>query len=129
MKGKKLYSFVEIDDRTPIQKLKIADQLRALLRRLTYSAANDLKTEDAATAYFLTLKANLLEFIQKSTEPIKRGEHRSVTLVISGKFSPVLEEVLASPHVAPFYLIDVDRPDMDYDIPYTIEVRLEVRTD
>jgi hypothetical protein len=129
MKGKKLYTFVEVDDKTPIQKLSVSDQLRALLRRLTYNAANDLKAEDATTIYLLMLKANLLEFIQKSTEPIKRGEHSSVSLMLSSKFDPVLDEVLASPHVASFYNVTVNKPDIEYDIPYTIEVKLEVRTD
>jgi hypothetical protein len=75
------------------------------------------------------LKANLLEFIQRSTEPIRKGEHHSVIVLISSKFAPVLDEVLNSSHVASFYHVTVSKPDIDYDIPYTIEVKLEVRTD
>ena len=52
--GKKLYSFVEVDDSTPIQKLKISDQLRVLLKHLTYDAANELKNDDIVTQEYLT---------------------------------------------------------------------------
>jgi hypothetical protein len=126
---KKLYSFVEIDDKTPIQKLSIGDQLRALLQRLTHNDANDLKAEDATTIQLLRLKANLLQFIKKSTEPIRKGEHKSVVVLLSGKFNPVLDEVLASPQITSFYHVTMTKPDVEYNIPYTIEVKLEVRTD
>ena len=40
-RGKKLYSFVEVNDNTPFQKLKISDQFRVLLKHLTYDPANE----------------------------------------------------------------------------------------
>ena len=59
-----MYTFVEVDDSTPIQKLKIMDQLRVLLNSLVYDPANELKAEDAVTQEYLTLKANLSEFLR-----------------------------------------------------------------
>ena len=35
MKGKKLFSFIAVDDDTPIQKLTFSEQLRVLIQRLT----------------------------------------------------------------------------------------------
>lgn len=32
---KKLFTYVEVDDSTPVQKLKFSDQLRVLLKRIT----------------------------------------------------------------------------------------------
>lgn len=62
MKGKKLFSFIAVDDNTPIQKLTFSEQLRVLIQRMTNESKEQLKADDAETVYQLQLKANLLEF-------------------------------------------------------------------
>lgn len=125
--GKKLYSFVEVNDSTPIQKLKIKDQLRVLLKHLTYDAANELKSEDAVTMEILTLKANLSDFLHRATEPIRRGTNKEVIVNISSNFDPVFKEVIESHEIADFFYVDVVRPKIEYDIPYDFMVRLRVK--
>lgn len=124
----KLFSYVEIDDNTPIQKLKISDQIRALFKNAVDDDAQELKANDAATVYELQLKANLFEFISKSTVPIRQGNHKSVTMAISSKFNPVLDEVLNDSKISNFYDVTVLRPNIAYDIDYMLEVKLEVKT-
>lgn len=126
-KTQRLYSYTQIDDRTPIQKLSVWDQLRVLLRQITHSKKNELATEDAVTHATLTLRANLLDFISKATRSIREGKHTSVTMKISNQFDPVLDEVLSSPSVKNYYNVTVQRPDIDYDIVYFIVVTLEVK--
>lgn len=127
--GKKLYSFVEVDDSTPIQKLGLADQLRVLFKQLTYDDANELRNDDIVTQQYMTLKANLSEFLRKATEPIRRGNRHEVIVNISTKFDPVFEEVINSHEIQDFYKVDIVRPKIDYDIPYDIMVRLRVKED
>lgn len=128
MRGKKLFSFIEVDDNTPIQKLSVLDQLRLLVRNLTNTDREQLKTDSAETAYELQLKANLLEFLHKATEKVRNGEHRSVTVAVSSRFLPVLDEVLASPSISNFYTVSVFKPDIEFDIDYDIRVTLEVKS-
>lgn len=125
--GKRLYTFVEVDDSTPIQKLKVSDQLRLLLKSLTYDAANELKNEDIVTKERLTLKANLSDFLRRATDPIRRGDKQSVVVNISTIFDPVFDEVITSHEIADFYTVDVVRPKISYDLPYDIMVRLTVK--
>ena len=127
MKKKKLFSFVEVTDDTPIQKLSFMDQLRVMIKRLTNTDKEQLKAESAETVYELQLKANLLEFIQKATESVRRGEHHAVTMSISSKFQPVLADVLESPSITSYYVVTVVSPEVEYDIPYEIQVTLEVK--
>lgn len=127
--GKKLYSFVEVDDSTPIQKLSIMDQLRVLFKKLTYDEANELRNDDIVTQQYMTLKATLSNFLRKATEPIRRGDRHEVIVNISTKFNPVFDEVIKSHEIADFYQVDVVRPKIDYDIPYDIMVRLRVKED
>ena len=125
--NKKLYSYVEVDDRTPIQKLKIADQLRVLLKHITHDPANELRTEDAVTTEYMTLKANLSDFLRKATNPIRRGEKREVIVNISNKFDPVFNEVITSHDIADFFDVSIVRPKLEYDIPYDFMLRLRVK--
>lgn len=126
-RAKRLFSYTQIDDRTPIQKLSLSEQLRVLLRQITHNEKNELETEDAVTHEYLTMRANLLEFIYKATKSIREGKHTSVLLSVSNQFDPVLDEVLNSSQVKNFYNVTVERPDVDYDIVYFIHVRLEVK--
>lgn len=125
--GKKLYSYVDVDDSTPIQKLKIWDQLRVLLKHLTYDPANELKSEDAVTTELMTLRANLSTFLKKATDPIRKGKRKEVIVNVSNKFDPVFDEVVKSPEISNFFYVDVVRPKIDYDIPYDFIVRLRVK--
>lgn len=128
MKGKKLFSFIAVDDNTPIQKLTFSEQLRVLIQRMTNESKEQLKADDAETVYQLQLKANLLEFLQKATEKVRQGEHHSVTVSVSSKFLPVLQEVLESTSISTYYTYIVDKPEIDYDIEYFIKITLEVKS-
>lgn len=125
--GKKLYSYVDIDDSTPVQKLKISDQLRVLLKQFTYDPANELKSEDAVTTEMMTLRANLSTFLHKATAPIRAGKHKEVIVNVSNRFDPVFKDVIESREIADFYDVDVVRPKIEYDIPYDFMVRLRVK--
>lgn len=126
-RGKKLFSFLEVTDETPIQKLSVMEQFRLLIRKLSNSDREQLKADDAETIYSLQLQADLLEFIKRATERLRNGQERSVTLQLSSKFLPVIDEVLDGPSIKPFYTTRVDNPQIDYDIDYYFTVYMEVR--
>lgn len=125
--GKRLYTFVEVDDSTPVQKLKISDQLRVLLKSITYDAANDLKNDDIVTQEYMQLRANLTDFLRKATEPIRSGQNHEVIVNISTHFNPVFDEVINSPEIRDFYDVAIVEPKIEYDIPYDKMVRLRVK--
>lgn len=126
-RGQKLFSFLEVTDETPIQKLTVMEQFRLLVRKLTNSDKEQLRAADAETIYQLQLQADLLEFITKATDKVRQGKAHSVTMRVSSKFLPVLDEVLESPSIKPFYTYKVRKPQIDYDIDYYFRLTLEVR--
>lgn len=128
VKGKKLFSFLEVTDETPIQKLSIAEQFRLLVHRLSNADAEQLKADSAETVYMLQLQANLREFLYKATTKVRNGEEKSVTMEISSKFLPVLDTVLNSPTIKPFYDWKINKPEIDLDIDYTFQLTLEVKS-
>lgn len=127
MKKKKLFTFIDADDSTPIQKLALKDLFILIIKKLTYNEESELLAEDVYTQHTVTLYTNLMTLIKKSTNLIREGKARVVTLNVSSKFKPVLNDVLESPKIANYYDVQVTDPDIDYDIDYFIRVRLEVK--
>lgn len=125
--GKKLFSFIEVDENTPIQKLSVMDQLRVLIKKLANDDAAELMADDAVTINLLHLKADLQGFLDTALKPIREGKKRAVSVSIPNSYDPVLNEVLESPRIANYYYVNIDRPDIEYDIPYNIRVDLEVK--
>jgi hypothetical protein len=126
-KTQKIFSYVELDDSTPIQRLSIIDQIRVLLKHLARDDSAELDNANAVTVAEMQLRANLLSFLDKALDKIREGSHKSVTVDLSSKFEPVLESVLATPAIATFYSYKITRPDIDYGIDYFVRVRLEVK--
>ena len=127
-RGKKLFSFLEVTDDTPIQKLSIAEQFRLLVRKLSNSDAEQLKADSAETVYMLQLQADLREFLYKATAKVRNGDEKSVTMEISSKFLPVLNTVLNSPAINPFYTWSISKPEIDLDIDYFFTLTLEAKS-
>lgn len=124
---KRLFTYVEVDDKTPIQKLSLGDQLRVLLKQFTYDPANELKNDDIVTTEYMTLKANLSVFLRNATEPLRSGKKREVIVNVSTTFNPVMKEVLDSHEIKDFYYVSVVKPKIEYDIPYDYLVRLRIK--
>lgn len=128
-KKTKLLSYVEIDDNTPIQKLGVFDMFRVILRKLSEDASSELKAQDAVTKANLTLKANLLDFLEKGVTPMREGRSRGRQFEVSNAFEPILDEVIAEYKRKPYYDIKVIKPDIEYDIPYNITIIITVKED
>lgn len=122
--GKKLFSFIEVDANTPIQKLSVLDQFRVLVKKLAKDDAAELAANDAVTQSMLHLKADLIGFLNEAVEPIRQGKRHAVSVSLSSDFEPVLDEVLQSSRFRNYYNITVTRPEIDFDVAYEMRVDL-----
>lgn len=123
-KYKKLFSFVEVDENTPLQKLSVMDQLRVVVKKLSHDDGAELLAMDAVTQSQVRMKADLLGFLDKALEPIRSGKRSAVSLLVSNEFDPVLYEVLESDRIARYYDVIVTRPDIDFDVEYKMRIDL-----
>jgi len=128
-KGETVFTYVVDDGRIPIQKLSLMDQIRVLLKRLAYDQSSELKSADILTKELLKLKGNLVDFIQKATDPIRKGDKQRVTFSLSSRFNPVLDEVLQSDRYSKYYDIQIERPVLEYDVEHFVKVKMKVKKD
>ena len=122
--GKKLFTFVEVDANTPIQKLSVLDQFRVLIKKMANDDAAELKADDAVTQNLLHLKDELIGFLDKAVEPNRQGKRFAVSVSISSDFEPVMDEVLQSSRFKNYYNITVTKPDIEFDVTYQIRIDL-----
>ena len=110
MKTKVMYEYVKIDDKIPIHKLNLVDMIRAIFLKINESDANNLKNEQMVIHHKNVLKAELIDFIKKATEPIRRGERTNVLTRVSSDYLPVMEAVFSEHVFSNFYEIKVRPP-------------------
>lgn len=124
----KVFSYIELTDDVPVQKLSIMEQIRLLMFRFLYDESKELQTETVLQHARLTLRSDCIKFLLKATEPIRQGRKKSVTINLSSKFDVVLNEALEHAKIAPYYKATIlSRPQPEYDIPFEIIFKLEAR--
>jgi len=123
---KHLAEFVLPTDEVPVHKLKISDQLRYLLYKLS-NRGEQLKADSEVEQYKLSLQADLSNIIFKYTERLRKGQHHSVTFQIPSVFRPVLYDVLDSKAYMA-YNYTVKEPPVSYGADYFIDIRMEVKS-
>lgn len=126
-KARKLFSFIEVDENTPIQKLTVMDQIRVVIKKMTHDDAAELMAADAVTQQQLRLKADLIGFLDTCLAPIREGKNRAVSISLSNEFDPVIDEVFNSRRIANYYDVKITRPDIDFDVKYFMRVDMEVK--
>lgn len=123
-KGKRVFTFIDVNEYTPISQLGILDSLHLILQRLLYSRASELEVEDEVTKAYMTLKADCLKFLYAGAKPLREGLHDTATIELSSEFKPVIKDVIKSPKLKRFYKIDVTYPITEYglDFVYTVQM-------
>lgn len=130
--GKEIYRYTKVDVNSNLDNLNFFEKLRAMYQNwFSETGRADIqraKNEEEIAEELLRLQANLLDFIYKATDKIRRGEKRSVTLDLASEFDPVLDQVLKGSSVSRFYeVLIISRPNPDIRIPYKIRIRLTAR--
>lgn len=123
----RVYTYVELGQHVSIQKLSFLDQCRVIFKQLTNDDSKELRRHDILTTEYLKLRSNFIEFVDKSTDPIRRGTRRKVRFKVASEFDQVLDEVLNEPRYSKYYTIKIDRPYIPYKgLDHLITVEMEV---
>lgn len=128
-KLEKVYSYVVVNDNTPIQKLPLLDLLRVIMKELTKNIGAQLDNESVVNKEIMTLQANLYDFLKKATDPIRKGEHSAVLVKVPSLYTPVWKDVINEDLFTRHYNVTVFKPDMDYDLPFDYKILFQVVKD
>lgn len=131
-KGKRLYTYRKISENSDVSELPLPERIRSMFNSWFASSgraeARDMKNREELVRSELTLQSDLFLFLNKALQPIREGKAIAVTLKIAKEFEPVLDSVLQSQTIDPYYIVSVlHRPTPDFDVDYDIKIRLEAK--
>ena len=131
-KGNRLYTYLKISENSDTSELSLPERLRAMFGSWFESTGRaevrDMRNREELARSELTLQSDLFVFLDKALQPIRAGKAVAVTLKIAKEFEPVLDAVLRSQTIEPYYSVSIlYRPSPDFVVDYDIKVRLEAR--
>jgi len=131
-KGNRLYTYLKVSENSDLSGLPLPERLRAMFNSWFAASgraeARDMRNREELTRSELTLQSDLFLFLNKALQPIREGKAVAATLKIAKEFEPVLDAVLQSQTIEPYYTVSIlHRPSPDFDVDYDIKIRLEAR--
>lgn len=128
MAGKEVYRSVKLTDDVNPMGLGVLDQIRLIFRKASNDEQMELESEERLNVARLELLAGLNSLFSNAVEETKRRDKESVTLSVSSRFLPVLDEVIDSElGMGRFYLFDVYKPSVPINVDHTFIVKISIR--
>lgn len=124
MKGEVVSTHIKATETTTLAKMSFFDQFKLLISKFNNSDAAELDAAEKLSQVTLKMRASLQNLFTKAAEGLDEGAHQSVTLEVSSKFLPYLDDVISETRgMGRYYKFDV----VNRDLPVTVEYKFIVR--
>lgn len=126
MEGELISRRVKVTEDTTIAKLSVLDQFKLLISRFNNDDVAELKAQESLSTNALTMQASLEKLIRTAASKLDGVNHSSVTLSVSSKYIPYMDEVIDEKHgLGRFYKITVFKKDLPVNVDYKFVIRVE----
>ena len=96
MEGEIVSSHIKATESTTLAKLSFLDQFKLLLTKFNNSDVAELDAAEKLSGVALRMRASLQKLFTEAAKGIESGEHQSVTLSVSSKYIPYLDDTIHS---------------------------------
>lgn len=128
MNGEVVNTHIKATENTTLAKLSFLDQFKLLLSRFSNDEVAELDAAEKLSRQTLSMRAALINLFTNATKGLEEGEHNSVTLSVSSRFLPYLDNVIDSVHgMGQFYDFDVKTKDLPLNVDYMFVVKISRR--
>lgn len=119
---------VKPTESTTLAKLGIVDQFKLLISKFNNNDADELKAQESLSVNALKMQASLEKLIRTAAEKIDGVNHNSVTLSVSSKYIPYMDDVIDKKYgLGRFYDFDVRKKDLPITVDYKFIVIIKRR--
>ena len=123
MEGEVISTRIKATESTTLAKLSFLDQFKLLLHKLSNDDAAELDAAEKLSRVTLKMRASLQNLFTKATEGLDEGAHESVTLKVSSKYLPYLDDVIDEKRgMGRFYNFEIIKRDIPANIDYMFVV-------
>ena len=126
MEGEVVSTHIKATENTTLAKLNVFDQLKLLISRFSNDDVAELDAAEKLSAVALKMKASLERLFLTACEGIKSGEHESVTLQVSSKYLPYIDDVIDPIHgMGRYYDFHITKKDLPLNVDYMFIVKIK----
>lgn len=114
---------LKVTEDTTLAKLTVFDQLKLLISKFSNNDVAELDAAEKLSGASARMKASLLKLIKTATEGMHEGTNQSVTLQVSSKYLPYIDEVIDPIRgEGRYYDFQVFKKDLPADVEYKFMV-------
>lgn len=110
---------IKVTEDTTLAKLGVFDQIKLLISKFNNNDVAELDAAEKLSGAAARMKASLIKLINTATEDLHDGTRQSVTMQVSSKYLPYLDDVIDPVRgVGRYYAFEVHKKDLPATVEY-----------
>lgn len=130
MEGEVISTRIKPTESTTVAKLSVTDQIKLLFSKFSNDDSAELAANEKVSAIALSMRASLQKLFKGAAEGIDSGVNTSVTLKVSSKYIPYLDDVIDERKgLGRYYKFEVSNRDLPINIDYSFIVTIRKKVE
>lgn len=110
---------IKVTEDTTLAKLGVFDQIKLLISKFNNNDVAELDAAEKLSGAAARMKASLIKLINTATEDLHDGIRQSVTMQVSSKYLPYLDDVIDPVRgEGRYYSFEVHKKDLPVTVEY-----------
>lgn len=125
MEGEVVNIAIKATEHTTLAKLSVWDQFKLALKKFSNEDVAELDAAEKLSGVTLRMQASLQRLFTTAAEGLKDGQHQSVTLQVSSKYIPYLDDVIdPEKGMGRYYDFNMVTRDLPINVDYMFVVTI-----
>lgn len=128
MEGEIISTHIKATENTTLAKLSFFDQFKLLINKFNNDDVAELDAAEKLSGLQLRMQASLMKLLKTAAQGLESGEHQSVTLSVSSKYIPYIDEVIHKTRgLGRYYDFEVIKQDLPINVDYMFIIKIKRR--
>ena len=126
MQGELISTHIKATENTTLAKLRPLDQIKMLISQFSNNDVAELNASEKLSASTLRMRASLQKLMNDATKHLEDGDHDSVTMQVSSKYLPYLDDVIDPVRgLGRYYDFEVKKGTLPPTVTYMFLIRIK----
>ena len=126
MEGEVVSTHIKATENTTLAKLGFIDQFKLLIHRFSNDDVAELDAAEKLSSVALRMRASLQKLFIEAAKGLESGEHQSVTLQVSSKYLPYMDDVIhPTKGLGRYYDFEVFKKDLPPNVDYMFVIKIK----
>lgn len=126
MEGEVVSTHIKATENTTLAKLGFIDQFKLLIHKFSNDDVAELDAAEKLSSVALRMRASLQKLFIEAAKGLESGEHQSVTLQVSSKYLPYMDDVIHPiKGLGRYYDFEVFKKDLPPNVDYMFVIKIK----